>query len=117
MSKLRYEECGREAEEPAIGWRSYRVDHPEVDEVQYFATASPVPRTWGRTERLLQDCPAGTGDTSCREPPSGLVGERSEPWAETNRPRIAWSRIPAYRRRDPSSRSSATPRSRRPNDR
>src|SRR5215813_15309246 len=25
-------------------------------------------------------------------PPSGRVGERSEPWAETNRPRLAWSR-------------------------
>jgi len=27
-----------------------------------------------------------------QEPPSGQVGERSEPWAETNRPRLAWSR-------------------------
>src|SRR5215470_399194 len=29
------------------------------------------------------------------EPPSGRVGERSEPWAETNRPRLAWSRTRA----------------------
>src|SRR5262247_937701 len=26
------------------------------------------------------------------KPPSSRVGERSEPWAETNRPRLAWSR-------------------------
>src|SRR5262245_45656757 len=26
------------------------------------------------------------------EPPSGQVGERSEPWAETTRPRLGWSR-------------------------
>ena len=25
-------------------------------------------------------------------PPSGRDGKRSEPWAETNRPRVAWSR-------------------------
>src|SRR5215813_13707077 len=30
------------------------------------------------------------------EPPSGRVGERSEPWAETNRLGLAWSRTLAY---------------------
>ena len=45
---------------------------------------------------LLPDCPAGTGDTSCRSPPGGPIGGRSEPWAETNRPRLAWSRTRSY---------------------
>src|SRR5215831_10247484 len=30
------------------------------------------------------------------EPPSGRVGERSEPWAETTRPGLAWSRTRSH---------------------
>src|SRR5215813_9589021 len=33
------------------------------------------------------------------EPPSGRVGGRSEPWAETNRPRLAWSRTSGHARK------------------
>src|SRR5215831_10865258 len=33
------------------------------------------------------------------EPPSGRGGERSERWAETNRPRLAWSRTSGHARK------------------
>src|SRR5262245_27333086 len=57
--------------------------------------------------RIPRDTPHGRQNLACEglscwhrghvmpEPPSGRVGERSEPWAETNRPRLAWSRTRA----------------------